>query len=155
MENTYVLYDDSKEAIIIDPGCYEQQEREELSAFIAANDLKVVKLINTHCHIDHVLSNQFVKDKYGVSLTIHKEDEATLKAVEVYAPAYGFSHFEASEADDFFDEGDVVSFGNSELKVFFTPGHAPGHVILVNDHIITKVIKTKFVVSPVSNVSII
>lgn len=133
MENTYVLYDDSKEAIIIDPGCYEQQERDELAAFISENGLKVVKLINTHCHIDHVLGNQFVKDKYGVSLTIHELDEATLKSVEVYAPAYGFNNFESSEADDYFEEGDDVLFGQSSLKVFFAPGHAPGHVILVNE----------------------
>ena len=132
MENTYVLYDETKEAIIIDPGCYEQAEKEELVDFIDSNDLKVVKLINTHCHIDHVFGNAFVKKKYGVSLTIHKEDEATLRSVEVYAPAYGFQNFENTTADDFFDEGDEVRFGNSSLEIFFTPGHAPGHVVLVN-----------------------
>ncbi|MEO9966037.1 MAG: MBL fold metallo-hydrolase [Reichenbachiella sp.] len=132
MENTYVLHDETKEAIIIDPGCYEAAEREELTSFIEANDLKVVRLINTHCHIDHVFGNAFVKKKYGVKLTIHQEDEATLKSVEVYAPAYGFQNFETSEADDFFEEGDQVNFGNSTLEVLFTPGHAPGHVVLVN-----------------------
>ncbi|WP_420580570.1 MBL fold metallo-hydrolase [Reichenbachiella sp.] len=132
MENTYVLYDETKEAIVIDPGCYEQAEKEELADFISSNELKVVKLINTHCHIDHVFGNAFVKKKYGVALTIHKEDEATLKSVEVYAPAYGFQNFENTEAEEFFDEGDQVNFGNSTLDVFFTPGHAPGHVILVN-----------------------
>ncbi|SMD35048.1 Glyoxylase, beta-lactamase superfamily II [Reichenbachiella faecimaris] len=132
MENTYVLYDETKEAIVVDPGCYEQAEKDELTDFIESNELKVVKLINTHCHIDHVFGNAFVKKKYGVSLTIHKEDEATLKSVEVYAPAYGFQNFENTEAEVFFDEGDQVEFGNSVLDVFFTPGHAPGHVVLVN-----------------------
>lgn len=132
MENTYVLYDESKEAIIIDPGCYEPAEKDELTDFIEANELKVVKLINTHCHIDHVFGNSFIKKKYGVSLTIHKEDEATLKSVEVYAPAYGFQNFENTTAEEFFAEGDQVTFGNSSLEVYFTPGHAPGHVVLVN-----------------------
>ncbi|MEP3387789.1 MAG: MBL fold metallo-hydrolase [Reichenbachiella sp.] len=132
MENTYVLYDETKEAIIIDPGCYEQAEKDELIDFIETNELKVVKLINTHCHIDHVFGNAFVKKKYGVTLTIHKEDEATLKSVEVYAPAYGFQNFENTEAEEFFDEGDQIKFGNSTLDIFFTPGHAPGHVVLVN-----------------------
>ncbi|MDW3208585.1 MAG: MBL fold metallo-hydrolase [Reichenbachiella sp.] len=132
MENTYVLYDETKEAIIIDPGCYEQAEKDELTDFIETNELKVVKLINTHCHIDHVFGNAFVKKKYGVTLTIHKEDEATLKSVEVYAPAYGFQNFENTEAEEFFDEGDQIKFGNSTLDIFFTPGHAPGHVVLVN-----------------------
>lgn len=132
MENTYVLYDETKEAIVIDPGCYEQAEKDELTDFIEANELKVVKLINTHCHIDHVFGNAFIKKKFGVTLTIHKEDEATLKAVEVYAPAYGFQNFENTEAEEFYDEGDQVIFGNSTLDVYFTPGHAPGHVVLVN-----------------------
>lgn len=132
MENTYVLYDETKEAIIIDPGCYEQAEKDELTDFIETNELKVVKLINTHCHIDHVFGNAFVKKRYGVSLAIHKEDEATLKSVEVYAPAYGFQNFENTEAEEFFDEGDQIKFGNASLDIFFTPGHAPGHVVLVN-----------------------
>lgn len=133
MENTYVLYDETKEAIIIDPGCYEQSEKDELTDFIEVNELKVVQLINTHCHIDHVFGNTFVKRKYGIDLTIHKEDEATLKSVEVYAPAYGFQNFDPAVAENFFDEGDQVSFGNSTLKVLFTPGHAPGHVVLLNE----------------------
>lgn len=132
MENTYIVSDETKEALIIDPGCYENEEREELDNFILENGLKIVGLVNTHCHIDHVFGNAYVKKKYDVSLTIHKEDEATLRSVEVYAPAYGFQNYENSQADAFFEEGDLVSFGNSELEVLFTPGHAPGHVVLFN-----------------------
>ena len=58
-ENTYVVYDDTKECIIIDPGCYSEKERTELMRFITGEGLKPVKLINTHCHIDHVLGNKF------------------------------------------------------------------------------------------------
>lgn len=133
MENTYVLYDETKEAIIIDPGCYEQAEKDELTEFIESNELKVIQLVNTHCHIDHVFGNAFIKKKYGVSLIIHKEDEATLRSVEVYAPAYGFQNFETTEAEEFYEEGEQVKFGNSVLDILFTPGHAPGHVVLVNN----------------------
>ena len=93
MENTYVLYDETKEAIIIDPGCYEAYEKEELKNFIQQYDLSVVQLLNTHCHIDHVLGNQFVKDTYQVPLAIHQQDDATLRAVKAYAPSYGFQHY--------------------------------------------------------------
>ena len=132
MENTYVVWDETKSAIVIDPGCYEDHERKELLEFIQNNELNVVKLINTHCHIDHVFGNNFIKKKFDVELTIHKEDEATLRSVEVYAPAYGFTNYESSQADHFFDEGDHVAFGNSRFDVLFTPGHAPGHVVLIN-----------------------
>ncbi len=133
-ENTYVVYDDTKECIIIDPGCYESSEKAELKKFIVDNNLTVTSLINTHCHIDHVLGNNFVKNEYGVGLTIHKLDIETLKANDVVASVYGFQAYEASEADFFIDESDQVKFGNSYFDVLFVPGHAKGHIALVNEH---------------------
>jgi glyoxylase-like metal-dependent hydrolase (beta-lactamase superfamily II) len=132
-ENTYVLYDETKECIVIDPGCYDASEKKQLSAFIEANDLKVKALINTHCHVDHVLGNNFVLNTYGVDLYIHKEDVATLKANEIVAQLYGFNNYEPSVAGKFLAEGDNFRFGNSELKVIFVPGHAPGHIALVSE----------------------
>ena len=131
-ENSYVVYDETKECIIIDPGCYEKEEKDELAQFIEENNLKVVQLINTHCHIDHVLGNAFVKDTYKVKLIIHKEDVSTLKSNEVVAPMYGFQGYEATTEDEYLAEGDKVRFGNSVLDVLFVPGHAPGHIALVN-----------------------
>lgn len=131
-ENTYVLSDESSECIIIDPGCHNPEERDILTNYITQENLKVVKLINTHCHIDHVFGNTFIKSNYGVELIIHPLDEPTLEAVEVYAPVYGFNNFEPSKADQYIEEGDLINFGNSELEVLFAPGHAPGHVVFVN-----------------------
>ncbi len=132
-ENTYVVYDDTKECIIIDPGCYEPDEKELLKKFISDNELVVKMLINTHCHIDHVLGNYFIKNEYGVELTIHKLDLETLKANEVVAPMYGFHRFEKAEADKFIEEGEKIYFGNSSFDIIFVPGHARGHIALVNE----------------------
>lgn len=132
MENSYVLYDETKECIIIDPGCYEAHEQQELKSFIEEQELKVVKLVNTHCHIDHVLGNAFVKDTYQVPLILHRIEEEVLRAVKVYAPQYGFAQYQETQADEFLEEGDTLSFGQSELEVLFVPGHAPGHIALVN-----------------------
>jgi hydroxyacylglutathione hydrolase len=132
-ENTYILYDKSGECIIVDPGCYEDNEKDQLVRFIDTNELNVVALINTHCHIDHVLGNHYVKQKFGVDLYIHEADNPTLKACEVVAPIYGFNNYEPTEADKFLKEGETVKFGHSELKVLFVPGHAPGHIALVNE----------------------
>lgn len=133
MENTYVVYDETKECVVIDPGCYEAHEKNELKAFIDNNDLKVVKLLNTHCHIDHVLGNEFVKNEYKVDLYVHKQDEQTLRAVTAYAPSYGFAGYQESSVDQYLEEGKPVTFGNTTLEVLFVPGHAPGHVAFV-DH---------------------
>ena len=131
-ENTYILHDDTNECVVIDPGCYEKQECEQLKDFIQENGLKVVRLLNTHCHIDHVLGNKFVADTYKVGLEIHPDDEQTLRAIPTYAPAYGFHKYEELLPAAYLKEGDVVSFGSTELQVLFTPGHAPGHVVFYN-----------------------
>lgn len=127
-ENTYVLFDETKECVIIDPGCYEREEQYDLADFIETNQLKVVKLLNTHGHVDHVLGNAFVKETYKTKLYIHEQDAATLKAVKVYAPHYGFFQYQEAEPDIYLKEGEPVTFGNQSLDVLFVPGHAPGHV---------------------------
>ncbi len=133
MENTYILYDESKECVIIDPGCYEKDEQDALTSFIATNNLKVIQLLNTHCHIDHVLGNQFVKDTYNVKLYTHKKEEPVLLAVKAYASNYGMPNYQASQIDNYLEEGDVVTFGNSNLDIVFVPGHSPGHIAFYNE----------------------
>lgn len=132
-ENTYLLHDETKECVVIDPGCYERREQEQLKDYIEKNGLKVVRLLNTHCHIDHVLGNTFVADTYGVGLEIHPDDEQTLRAVPTYAGSYGFPQYAETLPTAFLKEGDTVKFGNTELQVLFTPGHAPGHVVFYNE----------------------
>ena len=131
-ENTYVLSDETGEAVIIDPGCYDKQEKEELSDYIHTRGLEVKLLLNTHGHIDHVLGNDFVKNTYKVPFWIGEHDLTTLKAVESYASNYGFPTYQHTEPDAFLNEGDTVKFGNSELSVVFVPGHAAGHIAFYN-----------------------
>jgi hydroxyacylglutathione hydrolase len=128
MENTYVLFDETHECVIIDPGCYDKEEENELTDFIKNNKLVVKQLLNTHCHIDHVLGNAFVKNKFGVTLSIHPKEEYQLKAVKSYAPNYGFPQYHETDADTFLNEGDKVFFGNQTLEILFVPGHSPGHI---------------------------
>jgi len=131
-ENTYVLFDETKECVIVDPGCYEPHEEEELDKFITNTGLKPVKLISTHSHIDHVLGNKFVMEKYGVNLHVHSKDLDTLMAVVTYAASYGFMEYKpCAEPTHFIKEGEELTFGNSKLEVRFVPGHAPGHVVFI------------------------
>ncbi|MEO6285048.1 MAG: MBL fold metallo-hydrolase [Dyadobacter sp.] len=132
-ENTYLLSDETGEAIIIDPGCYDQAEYKELTDHIAANNLTPLKIINTHAHIDHVLGIAALKRKYNIPFYLHRLDEPVLKAVKSYASNYGFAVFDEPEIDHYLVEGESVTFGNTTLKVIFVPGHAPGHVAFVND----------------------
>ncbi len=133
-ENTYVAYDDaSLEGIVVDPGCYEPEECEELDIFIKKKKITITQLINTHGHIDHVLGNQFVKDTYKVKLGIHQLDEPVFKAVGSYASNYGFHQYSPATIDHYLKENDLVKVGKHTFEVIFAPGHAPGHIVLVND----------------------
>jgi hydroxyacylglutathione hydrolase len=131
-ENTYVLFDDSRECVIIDPGCSDAHEEIVLATFVETNKLKVKLLLNTHCHIDHVLGNWFVKKKYQVDLLIHQAEEVVLNAVKVYAPNYGFPAYQETKPDAYLQESDEVKFGNQIMQVLFVPGHAPGHIAFYN-----------------------
>ncbi len=127
-ENTYLLYDDSKDCIIIDPGCYSKGEEERLKKYISDKRLKVVKNINTHCHIDHVLGNYFVCKTFGVDLLIPEGEQQILRAVSSYAASYGFSMYQHVKPADFLLQDRLIAFGNSTLSVLFVPGHSPGHL---------------------------
>lgn len=131
-ENTYVLADETKECVIVDPGCSDYEERKELKDFIENNNLKVIHLLNTHAHIDHVLGNEFVKRTFGVKLHLHRKDLPVLQNAASRAEVYGFPNYEGSEVDVFIEEGDIIKFGNTELEILFVPGHAPGHVAFIN-----------------------
>jgi hydroxyacylglutathione hydrolase len=125
-ENTYVLYDDSKSCIIIDPGCYFDYERDELVQFIDETSLKPMMLLNTHCHLDHVFGNKFIAEKYNLIPQIHKNEKSLLDM----APASGLMYnlpFDNYQGElIYLEDGQKISFGNDELEVILAPGHSPG-----------------------------
>lgn len=131
--NTLVLFDETKDCIIVDPSCYEDYERKGLVEFVKTNDLNVVKQINTHCHVDHILGNNFVKDYFGAELEIHQAGELFLKNAPQHGMAFGFSIEELIEPANFLEDGDTVNFGNSSLRVLYTPGHVDGSICLYSE----------------------
>ncbi len=123
-ENTYVLYDETKECVIIDPGCYKTGEQMELYDFINQNQLKPVKLLNTHCHIDHVLGNAFVASKFKLALYMHEEELFTYNSTSPWASIFGITMDEIPENRVYITETDAITFGNSTLQITLTPGHS-------------------------------
>lgn len=130
-ENTFIISDSTNECIIIDPGCYDKNEKQILQNYILSNNLIPTRLINTHCHIDHILGNNFVSKTWDLELEIHHKDIDLLKNSKNIADLYGFVNYENSPIPSkFLVEGDIIEFGKSKLEVLFTPGHAPGHISL-------------------------
>lgn len=127
-ENTYVLYDKTGACVIIDPGMYSGAEQNSLVDFIKTNNLKPERLLNTHCHIDHVLGNKFVFDNWGLKPEFHEGELRILQAVVSYAPQMGM-HYELSpEPEHFLPETGTITFGDSTLSLIFAPGHSPAHL---------------------------
>ena len=132
-ENTLVVTDDEKNCVIIDPGCYFQEEKEALKEFINSNGLEVKALLNTHAHLDHIMGNAFVKRTYDVDLYLHEADVVTLNMGDQSSQLYGLDQFETSpQPNQFLKEGDRLEFGGIVFDVIFGPGHAPGHVAFYN-----------------------
>ncbi|MBO73323.1 MAG: MBL fold hydrolase [Flavobacteriales bacterium] len=131
-ENTYILFDETKECLIIDPGCYQRDEKNNLLNFIKDNKLNPVQLLNTHCHIDHVLGNYLISNNYDLKLAAHKLEAPVLKGSAYWGSQYGINGDLSPEIELFLEEGDQIEFGNSQLEVIFVPGHSPGHIAFIN-----------------------
>ncbi len=134
-ENTYLIYDENKNAVLIDPGFYSEHEQNEFKEFVRLNSIKITCVLNTHAHIDHILGNYFIYHEYGLKTRIHEQE---LPIINELSPAsakmYGI-HYQAAPYDqNFLIEGETIRVGDICLEVMFTPGHAPGHVVFVEHH---------------------
>jgi glyoxylase-like metal-dependent hydrolase (beta-lactamase superfamily II) len=127
-ENTYVLYNEKGQCCIIDPGCYFPEEKKELQTTIEKAGWEPSLLLNTHCHLDHVFGNQFVRDTWGLTLHIHEKEKPVLD----FAPQTGIMWelpFENYNGPlNWLKEGTTIKIGDDELEIRFTPGHSPGSV---------------------------
>lgn len=131
-ENTYLLYDHTSECIIVDPGCSNRQEEEELLDFIESHKLKLVRLLNTHCHIDHVLGNSFIEEKFGLKPQYSKMEIPVMEMAKQASILYEIPYRESSVAEKFIEEGDLIEFGETKLNLLSIPGHSPGHLVFMN-----------------------
>lgn len=131
-ENTYVLSDDSGQCIIIDPGCNTDKERKKLVEYIDSKGLTPVRLINTHCHIDHVLGNRFISEKYKLELEAHEGEEPVLESCITIASMYHIPYNPSPIIAVKLKEKEVINFGQTSLEVLFTPGHSPASISLYN-----------------------
>ena len=127
-ENTYVLYNEKKESVIIDPGCYFQEEKEELQKYIDINDLRPVMLLNTHCHLDHVFGNKFIAEAYSLQLQLHPKEEVILQLAPASGLMFNMPFDNYTGELIFLKEGDSIFIGEDELEIIHAPGHSPGSV---------------------------
>lgn len=132
-ENTYIIYNDNKECLIVDPGCYFPEEKKALELFINTNQLVPKALLNTHCHLDHVFGNKFVHETWGLPLHLHPLEEPVLAFAPQSAQMWNlpFDNYQGPKIH--LNPGDIFKLGNEgELEIIFTPGHSPGSISFYN-----------------------
>jgi glyoxylase-like metal-dependent hydrolase (beta-lactamase superfamily II) len=133
MANCYIMgCEDTKEAVIIDPG----DESGRILQTLAALNLAAKYIINTHGHFDHVGANRKLKEATGADLLIHPLDAPMLRQLSSSAAAWGFRAEDSPVPDRMLHEGDTVSFGRIDLEVIHTPGHTPGGISLHTNGIV-------------------
>jgi len=131
-ENTYILYNNNKEAVIIDPGCSTPEECKRMADFIKSEGLKPVLLLNTHCHLDHILGNHFVYKEYGLAPLLHRNELILLQKLSETAAFYGVDAIPSPEPLRFIEEHEKITWGDITLDVIYAPGHSPGSVCFYN-----------------------
>ena len=125
MENTYLLFDETLEAVIIDCGASDAKEQKQLADFIKEKQLKLMRLLNTHLHFDHVLGNRFIYENYGLKPEYCREEEALSELKKINA-LFSPVRYEPVEAGHYIEHEEEILFGNTQLKALLTPGHSPG-----------------------------
>lgn len=133
-ENTYLIYDQTNEAIVVDAGCLNNTENQILVNFISENNLVVKRVINTHLHLDHQFGNKFLVETYGIKPEACSEDEFLLDNVVAQARLFGFQLEDgAQELGGYISDNQAINFGNSELKTIHVPGHSPGSMAFYSE----------------------
>ena len=127
-ENTYLIHNEFNQCIIIDPGCYFDEEKEALKSYIAQNNLQPLMLLNTHCHLDHVFGNKFIADTYGLTLQLHEKEKPVLSYAPTSGLMYNLPFDNYTGQFILLKEGDKIQLGQDELYVIEAPGHSPGSI---------------------------
>ncbi len=127
-ENTYVIFNDKGACAIIDPGCYFEYEYKELTDFIDSNKLAPNYLLNTHCHLDHVFGNKTIAEKYGLKVHMHPLEKKVFDFAPASGEMWGLPLVNYAGEIVYIDESSVITLGDDELSIRFTPGHSPGSI---------------------------
>ncbi len=131
--NTYILSDNNGKCAVLDCGCYNRAEFERLTEFISSKNLNPVLLLNTHCHLDHIFGNGMFLEKYRLGTLCHKDEEVNRKDSVHIASVFGMKMEIPPEPAGLIEDGSIVSFGDSEMKALFVPGHSSGSLAFYSE----------------------
>ncbi|AZB00073.1 MBL fold metallo-hydrolase [Chryseobacterium joostei] len=133
-ENTYIIYNENKNAWLIDPGNMNAQETQAIDNFIKEHELKIQKILLTHAHIDHVLGLQWAFDTFKVPVYMHQEDQEVLDMLQASGMRFGFPVDPVKVDVEYVKEDDELDLDGEKFKIYHVPGHSPGSVVYHNEN---------------------
>ncbi|RQO36834.1 MBL fold hydrolase [Chryseobacterium sp. KBW03] len=133
-ENTYIIYNDNKNAWLIDPGNMSGQETQAIDNFIKENGLNIQKILLTHAHIDHVFGLQWAFDTFKVPVNMHQEDQEVLDMLQASGVRFGMQIDPVKVEVEYINEGDELDLDGEKFKIYHVPGHSPGSVVYHNEN---------------------
>jgi len=133
-ENTYLLFNENKNAWLIDPGNMNEHETQVISSFITENGLKIQKILLTHAHIDHVLGLQWAFDTFKVPVTMHQDDKEVLDMFQISGMRFGLQLDHINVEIEYVKEGEELDFDGEKFRIYHVPGHSPGSIVYHNEN---------------------
>lgn len=128
--NCYVLSDETNEAVVIDPGCFYEEEKLAFKKYIESNGLKLKHLLNTHLHLDHIFGNPYILQEFGLKAEANQADEFWLEQAPAQSRMFGFQLPEPTvPLGKCVCDGDIITFGHTQLEAIHVPGHSPGSIV--------------------------
>jgi len=124
--NTYMIWDSEGKCLVVDPAFYSEEEKVSFNDFISKKGLEISGLINTHCHVDHVLGVYYVREQYGCSFRAHEADSGLVKNAPIMGDAFGLSVEPIPGIDQTIEDNEIIQVGNQTLQSICVPGHSPG-----------------------------
>ena len=127
--NTFLIYDDLKNCLLIDPACNSEEENQELDDYIQSNQLVLKAIANTHGHMDHLPGVRYFKEKYNIPFYLSEEDEFFIDSAVSHAAMFGFEMGQPPHPDKYLNDGEIFEFGEEKIELYRIPGHSPGSIV--------------------------
>lgn len=129
-ENTFLIYDQTNQCLLVDPGCHFEEEQQELTRYIRDNNLKPQYIIHTHGHIDHVLGINYLKQTFQLKAAMHPSDLEVLRQSKEFGRMVGLDIEQPGDPEIFLEDNQSLDLGDSSFTVLHVPGHSPGSIAL-------------------------
>lgn len=127
-ENTYLIYNDNGQAVIVDPGFYGRDEEKLLSDYLETNHLELTRCLLTHAHLDHIFGCRYIFERYGLQPELHQDGRPVYESAASTAAMYGVRMQEPPPVNYVFGDDGPIEILGQKLELYHTPGHSPGSV---------------------------